>query len=227
MYENKPIRTWAEEDRPREKLASRGVQSLTDTELLTILIGHGTRRHSAMDIARLLIEQFGGIRGLARASLPELSSLPGIGMVKAVTLAAVFELLRRKQAAAPERKQIRSSADAFALFYPSLADLDREEMVILLLDRNNRVQHQFTAGKGGVNATLVDPRIVLREAVSRLSSGIIMGHNHPSGNIKPSQADIDLTKKIQEGARLMDLALLDHLILGNETYFSFADSGML
>jgi len=223
------ITEWAVEDRPRERLWQKGPSSLSDAELIAILIGSGTRNKSAVDLAHELL-------ALADNSLPELGKLSvsgikklkGIGEAKAVTIAAALELgRRRKMAEAADNPQIRSSADVFNIFSPLMDDLPHEEFWILFLNRANKVQGRMKISQGGVSGTVTDVRIVMKKAIESLASGLVICHNHPSGNNSPSDADIRITQKIKEAGALMDIQLLDHLIICGKNYYSFADNGAL
>lgn len=223
------ITEWAVEDRPRERLWQKGPSSLSDAELIAILIGSGTRNKSAVDLAHELL-------ALADNSLPELSKLSvagikklkGIGEAKAVTIAAALELgRRRKMAEAADNPQIRSSADVFNIFSPLMEDLSHEEFWILFLNRANKVLGRLKISQGGVSGTVTDVRIVMKKAIEMLASGLVICHNHPSGNNSPSDADIRITQKIKEAGALMDIQLLDHLIVCGKNYYSFADNGAL
>lgn len=223
------ITEWAVEDRPRERLWQKGPSSLSDAELIAILIGSGTRNKSAVDLAHELL-------ALADNSLPELGKLSvsgikklkGIGEAKAVTIAAALELgRRRKMAEAADNPQIRSSADVFNIFSPLMEDLPHEEFWILFLNRANKVQGRMKISQGGVSGTVTDVRIVMKKAIESLASGLVICHNHPSGNNSPSDADIRITQKIKEAGALMDIQLLDHLIICGKNYYSFADNGAL
>lgn len=223
------ITEWAVEDRPRERLWQKGPSSLSDAELIAILIGSGTRNKSAVDLAHELL-------ALADNSLPELSKLSvagikklkGIGEAKAVTIAAALELgRRRKMAEAADNPQIRSSADVFNIFSPLMEDLPHEEFWILFLNRANKVLGRLKISQGGVSGTVTDVRIVMKKAIEMLASGLVICHNHPSGNNSPSDADIRITQKIKEAGALMDIQLLDHLIVCGKNYYSFADNGAL
>lgn len=223
------ITEWAVEDRPRERLWQKGPSSLSDAELIAILIGSGTRNKSAVDLAHELL-------ALADNSLPELGKLSvsgikklkGIGEAKAVTIAAALELgRRRKMAEAADNPQIRSSADVFNIFSPLMEDLPHEEFWILFLNRANKVQGRMKISQGGVSGTVTDVRIVMKKAIESLASGLVICHNHPSGNNNPSDADIRITQKIKEAGALMDIQLLDHLIICGKNYYSFADNGAL
>lgn len=223
------IKSWSVEDRPREKLIDKGAQALTTAELLAILIGSGTKDLTALDVAKNLLHSVDDKIGrINKFSLLELKKIKGIGTAKAVTIAAALELSRRRKDEVRDKPvKITSSKDVYEYYYPYLADTDQEYFHTLLLSRSNMILKTVLVSKGGVSSTLVDPKIIFKEALSELASGIILCHNHPSGNNKPSQADIDLTKKIKEAAELLDISLLDHLIFANNSYFSFADEALL
>ncbi len=223
------ITDWAVEDRPRERLWNKGPASLSDAELLAILIGSGTRNNSALDLARELLALAGNSLGqLGRLSAGEIRKIKGMGEAKAVTIAAALELgRRRKMAEASENLQIRSSADVFSIISPLMEDLPHEEFWILFLNRANRVTGRMKISQGGVSGTVTDVRIVMKKAIETLASGLVICHNHPSGNTSPSDSDIRITQKIKEAGALMDIQLLDHLIVAGKDYYSFADNGAL
>ncbi len=224
-----PIKFLAEDDRPREKLLSIGRQNLSDAELLAIQIGFGTREETAIQLAQRVLNSYGNdLNLLAKASVAELKKFKGIGEAKAINIASAFELgRRRKEYESVEKPRIATSNDAFKLLNKKLSDLPHEEFWILLLNRANSVIKMELISKGGVSGTVVDARLILKPAIETLASGIILCHNHPSGQVKPSEQDISLTKKIKESARIMDINLLDHIIIGEQKYLSFADEGIL
>jgi DNA repair protein RadC len=223
------ITDWAVEDRPRGRLWNKGPSSLSDAELLAILIGSGTRNHSALDLARELLAMAGNSLGdLGRLSAGEIRRIKGVGEAKAVTIAAALELgRRRKMTETGENPQIRSSADVFNIMSPVMEDLPHEEFWILFLNRANRVTGRMKISQGGVSGTVTDVRIVMKKAIESLASGLVICHNHPSGNNSPSDSDIRITQKIREAGALMDIQLLDHLIIAGKDYYSFADNGAL
>jgi len=223
------ITDWAVEDRPRERLWNKGPASLSDAELLAILIRSGTRNNSALDLARELLAMAGNsLSQLGRLSAGEIKKIKGMGEAKAVTIAAALELgRRRKLAEAADNPQIRSSADVFSIFSPLMEDLSHEEFWILFLNRANRVTGRMKISQGGVSGTVTDVRIVMKKAIETLASGLIICHNHPSGNTSPSDSDIRFTLKIKEAGALMDIQLLDHIIVAGKDYYSFADNGAL
>lgn len=223
------IKAWAEEDRPREKLRLKGKHSLSDAELLAILLGSGSREETAVGLAkRLLNGAHNNLVELGKVSLAELMTYKGIGEAKAVTIAAAMELGRRRQLSQiRERPQVRSSRDAFQGIAPILVDLPHEEFWILLLNRANRIIGRERVSHGGVSGTVVDAKIVFRKAIEHTASSVILCHNHPSGNLQPSQADIELTNKLHQAGRTLDIIVLDHLVVADAGYYSFADEGLI
>ena len=229
-YENFiPINSWAEEDRPREKLILKGRKSLTTAELIAILIGTGTRKESAVDVAKKLLAQAeNNLNLLGRQTIKELCRINGIGEAKAISIMAALELGQRRQIAdVLERKQISSSADGFRFFQPIIGDLPHEEFWILLLNRHNKIIGHQRISQGGVAGTVADLKIIFKSALDILASSIIAAHNHPSGNLRPSQADKNLTTKMVEAGKIIDIQVLDHLIVTSGGYYSFADEGMI
>ncbi|MCB0651852.1 MAG: DNA repair protein RadC [Saprospiraceae bacterium] len=223
------IKSWAEEDRPREKLLLKGKQNLTDAELLAIVLGSGSRNETAVGLAqRMLGSAENNLEKLSRLTLKELMTFKGVGEAKAVTLAAVMELGRRRQLTdVKEKPQLRSSRDAYDTIGPVLIDLVHEEFWILLLNRANRIISKEQISKGGTAGTVVDAKIVFRIALEKQASSMILCHNHPSGNLRASQADLALTKKLVEAGKQLDIMVLDHLIVTQSGYLSFADEGMM
>jgi DNA repair protein RadC len=223
------ITDWALGDRPREKLLEKGTASLSDAELLAILINSGTKDKSAVDLGRELLGKVNNsLNSLGKLSIAEIKCLHGIGTARAVTIAAALELgRRRKLAEAPENPQIKCSKDVADIFQPILGDLPHEEFWILFLNRSNRVINRMRLSQGGVSGTVTDVRLVMKRAIEYLASGIIVCHNHPSGNLNPSESDTKITQKIREAGAIMDIQLLDHLIITDKEYYSFADNGCL
>lgn len=223
------ITDWAVEDRPREKLIRKGISSLSDTELLAILISSGTRKKSAVDLGRELLSMVNNnLNSLGKLSVSDLRKLHGIGPARAVTIAAALELgRRRKLAEMPDICQIKSSQDVAGIFQPLLSDLSHEEFWVLFLNRSNKVIDRMKISQGGISGTVTDIRIIMKKAVENLASGIIVCHNHPSGNLTPSESDTNITRKIRDAGNLMDIQLLDHLIISDRDYYSFADNGLL
>lgn len=223
------IKEWAEDDRPREKLLAKGTSSLSNAELLAIIIGSGTREESAVDLCkRLLNLAENNLQELGRFGVAELTKIKGIGQAKAIGIIATLELGRRRaMQEAMQRQNIQSSRDAFLLFQPLLSELPHEEFWCLYLNNSNRIIARECVGRGGITGTVNDVRIILRKAIELLSTGIILCHNHPSGNIKPSEADKNITSKIVAAASFIDVKIIDHIIIGNNSYLSFADEGFL
>ncbi len=228
-YKKLNIKDWAEEDRPREKLLKNGSRSLTDAELIAILIGSGNTEETAVELSKRILSTSGNnLNELGRKSIDYLQSFKGIGEAKAITIVAALELgKRRKEAEVFSKKTITVSNDAFQYFLPLLGDLNHEEFWVLLLDRGNKIQDSFRISQGGISGTVIDVRIILKPALEKQSSNIILCHNHPSGTLHPSQADRQITTKIKDAAKLMDISVLDHIIIGQNKYFSFADEGIL
>jgi len=224
-----PIRCLAEDERPREKMLIQGRAALSNAELLALLLGSGDRERNALDLARAVLQDHAQDLGaLARLSPPDLARYKGIGNAKAVRVAAALELGRRRLAAAPViRPQLRCSQDLHHQIRDVLADRHREEFWVLYCNRANRLLHRECISIGGVSGTVVDVKLVFKVALERLASSLALCHNHPSGNLRPSEADIKLTQKVIRGGKVMDIAVLDHLILADGGYFSFADEGMM
>jgi DNA repair protein RadC len=220
---------WAQEDRPREKMLSRGLSSLTDAELLAILIGSGTVGENAVTLAqRILASVEQNLHELGKRSAKELQRFKGVGQAKAVTIAAALELGRRRQLSdLRTRPRITSSRDAYQVIAAQLSDLHHEEFWLLLLNRANEVFARQCLSVGGSSGTVVDIKLVLKAALDARASSFIAIHNHPSGNLEPSRADIDLTEKLKQSGLILDLPLLDHLIVSERGYFSFADEGRI
>ncbi|HEV8512583.1 MAG TPA: DNA repair protein RadC [Cyclobacteriaceae bacterium] len=223
------IKSWSPEDRPREKLLSKGISSLSDAELIAILIGSGTAKLSAVDVAKKVLAYVeNNLDSLAKLTVKELMKAKGIGEAKAITIVAALELGRRRKDQSPDEKpKIDGSKTAFDLIKGDLMDLPHEEFWVILLNRANRMIRKKRVSEGGVSGTVADPKIIFKLAVDELASGIIVVHNHPSGNLKPSESDINLTKKIKEAGKVLEIAMLDHLIIAHDRYFSFADEGLI
>jgi DNA repair protein RadC len=229
VRKNLPINQWSEDDKPREKLLLKGNTALSDAELLAILIGSGSRDESAVDLSkRILAAQQNNLNQLARLSISDLKKFKGIGEAKAITIMAALELGRRRRLEeALEIPKVTDSRTVYELLQPILGDLNHEEFWIVYLSQSNRVIGKWLASKGGITSTLVDVRLVLRKALELSATGIILSHNHPSGKREPSQSDKDLTRKMMDAAKVMDIQVLDHLIVTDHSYFSFADEGIL
>lgn len=223
------ILSWAEEDRPREKLQLKGKAVLSDAELIAILIGSGSQTLSAVDLAKHILSYVNNdLNALAKLSVKDLIKFKGIGEAKAVSIVSALELgRRRKDALAQSRPQIRSSLDAYRLMVPDLMDQPTEQFWIIILNRSNKVISKRAISLGGVSGTIVDPKVIFKIALEDLASGVILVHNHPSGNLKASQADIKLTEKIKKAGQLLEIPVLDHVIFTDDGYLSFADENIL
>ncbi|BDD10749.1 DNA repair protein RadC [Fulvitalea axinellae] len=223
------IKQWAEEDRPREKLAMKGRAALTNAELLAILIGSGTKSQSAVDLAKhLLNTASNNLSELARQSVDDMCSVKGIGPAKAISITAALELGRRRKEADPVRRlKIACSQDAFECLRPDLMDLAHEEFWVLLLNRANGVLRKRKVSEGGISGTVADPKRIFKMALNIQASAVILAHNHPSGQLKASDADIRLTKKVKQAGEFLEIPVLDHIIYTDNGYLSFADKGLL
>lgn len=226
---NLSIKAWAEEDRPREKLLTKGKQSLSDAELVAILLGSGSRDETAVGLAQRILKSVDNdLNDLGKRSIGELMKFKGMGEAKSISVVAAMELGRRRQLTdIRERPQIRSSRDAYHAIAAQLMDLPHEEFWILLLNRANKVMAREQISLGGVAGTVVDAKVVFRKAIEGMASSIILVHNHPSGNLQPSQQDIDLTKKLKKAGETLDITVFDHLIITDSGYFSFADENLI
>lgn len=223
------IKSWSEEDRPREKFLLKGRAALSDAELIAILIGSGNTDESAVGLSkRILATVENNLNHLGKLTINHLKEFKGIGEAKAITIAAAMELGRRRREEEPvKRNKITSSHDAFKLMHPILGELPHEEFWILYLNNSNKVIEKVQSSKGGITGTLVDVRLVLKKALEVGATGIILAHNHPSGTLKPSEPDKALTRKLKTGAQSLDIKVLDHLIITGNAYLSFADENIL
>lgn len=223
------IRHWAEDDRPREKFLLKGRHSLSDAELLALLIGSGNKRDSALDLAKaILAKGRNNLVELSRMGVGDLFQVRGIGKAKAVTILAALELGRRRnEAEVIIREKITSSKDAYEILKSTIGDPPYEEFWIIILNRANRVIRKCSISEGGIAGTLVDPKKIFKTALDHHASSIILGHNHPSGHVEPSEADLKLTRKIKEAGNMLDVSVIDHLIIGENKFYSFADEGIL
>lgn len=223
------IKSWNEDDRPREKLVLKGKSALSDAELIAILIGSGNPNESAVSLSqRILASVENNINELARVSLQDLMQFKGIGEAKAISITAALELGRRRRAEeALKKKKITSSASVFELMQPIIGELAHEEFWIVYVNNSNRVLQTLQLSKGGITGTIVDIRLAFKNAIQVGAVAVILVHNHPSGTLQPSQADISLTKKIQTAGESLDIKVLDHLIITEKAYFSFADENIL
>lgn len=223
------IKNWSEDDRPREKLLNKGKATLSDAELVAILIGSGSRSESAVDLGkRILASAHNNLNALGKLSIKQLMEFKGIGEAKAITIVAALELGRRRRGeeALPQNK-IESSHSVFELMQPIIGELPHEEFWIVYLNNSNKVLHKNQLSKGGITGTLVDVRLVMKTAIEVGATGLILSHNHPSGTLKPSEADKQITQKLKVASESMDIKVLDHLIITEKAYFSFADEGLL
>lgn len=223
------IKLWAEADRPREKLLLNGRRHLTDAELIAILIGSGNKNETAVDLSRRILAFYDNdLDALGKVSVKDLSKFYGIGEAKAISIVAALEIgRRRKETARTEVVKIATSAEAFEVLRPVFADLDHEEFWILMLNQANYVIGKQPVSKGGTAGTVADPKIIFKTALENNATYVILAHNHPSGNLKPSQQDVNITKKLVEAGRVLDLHVLDHLIITNKLFYSFGDEGLI
>lgn len=227
--QNYSIKQWAKDDRPREKLLLKGPQSLSDSELLAILIANGTKNKSALDLAKeVLALGKNHLPDLGKLSVKEFMQVKGIGEAKAITIVATLEIGRRRQAMASREKTVVTSSSDVAIYLQTLLKDHRHEVfAVLFLNRANKINHFQIISEGGITGTVADPRIILKRALEEDAVSLILCHNHPSGSLKPSRADEELTQKIKEAAKYFDIKVLDHLIVSDDGYYSFADEGLL
>ena len=224
-----PIKSWALDDRPREKLLTKGAAALSDSELLAILINNGNKEKSAVELAKDIL-RIGNhnLNELGKLTLKEFQKVKGIGEAKAITIVAALELGRRRHAGTYlEKPIIRSSTDLAQYLRISIKDYNYEVFGVVFLNKANKINHFEIISRGGITGTVADPRIILRKALEEDATSIVLCHNHPSGNLKPSRADEDLTHKIKEAAKYFDIVVMDHIIVSEEGYYSFADEGIL
>ena len=223
------IKSWAEEDRPREKLLQKGKHSLSDAELLAILIGSGNAEETAVELARkILAHSNHSLYTLGKMNASELMKFKGIGEAKAITIVAALELARRrKETPEAELEKISSSTDVASLFQNRLGDLNHEEFWVVYLNRSNKILNKQQLSSGGMSGTVVDPRMIFKSALDYKAQAIILCHNHPSGTAKPSEADIRLTKNMVEAGKVLEISVLDHIIITQQGFFSFVDEGMM
>ena len=227
--QNYSIKSWAKDDRPREKLLMSGVENLSNSELIAILIHNGTRQKSAVDVAKEIL-RLGkdNLVELGKLTVKDLMKVKGIGEAKAIAITAAMELGRRRQAAMPlEKSRITSSKEIPLFLQTKLKDYQREVFAVLFLNRANKINHFEIVSEGGMTGTVADPRVILKKALEQNAVSLILCHNHPSGSLQPSRADEALTKKIKEAASYLDIAVLDHVIVSEDGYFSFADEGLM
>lgn len=219
------IKDWSTEDRPREKLIANGKQSLSNTELIAILIGSGSKTFSAVELSQRILHKFdNNLDQLSKSTITDLTEIKGIGEAKAVSIIAAIELgLRRQSANTSVRLRIQSSQDVFDLMYTRLIDLPYEEFWVIYLNRSNKIIEKIKLSQGGISETIVDIRLILKNAIQHLASSIVLVHNHPSGQIEPSSQDLKLTKKLKDAALLFNIQILDHLIIADNQFYSLAD----
>ena len=223
------IKNWAEDDRPREKLLLKGKNALSDAELLAILLGSGNINETAVDLAKKVLGDVKeNLIELSKLGVRELERYKGIGKAKAVIIIAAMELGRRRnEAVVIAKEKITNSKDAFEIFRSTMGDHPYEEFWIILLNKANKVIQKCSISEGGISGTVVDPKKIFKIVLDHHASSIILGHNHPSGNVQPSEADHKITHKLKDAGMMLDVAVLDHLIIGDDKYFSFADEGVL
>ena len=223
------IKTWAADDRPREKLLSKGREALSDSELLAILISTGTKNKSAVDLAKeVLALGKNSLDSLGKLSIAELMSVSGIGEAKAITLTAALELGRRRQAIRPIQKvHIQTSTELVNFLKTSLKDYSQEVFAVVFLNKSNKINHFEILSRGGITSTVVDPRLIFKKALDVGATSIVLCHNHPSGSLRPSRADEELTTKLKEAGKYLEIKVLDHLIVSDEGFYSFADEGLI
>jgi DNA repair protein RadC len=222
------IKNWALEDRPREKYVNKGMNSLTDAELFAILLGSGYKDKTALDLSKEILRSVSNnLDDFARLTMKDLMKFKGVGEVKAITLQVAFEIARRRKLAESSIDYIKTSHDVFDLLGPRLSDLCIEEFHIILMNRKNKILSIHKISEGGTTGTVVDAKIIFKKAIDNLASSMILVHNHPSGNKLPSNADMQITKKIKVFGELVDITILDHIIIANDNYFSFADENIL
>jgi DNA repair protein RadC len=223
------IKQWASDDRPREKLQEKGLQSLSDAELLAIIIGSGTRETSAVELARYILTQSeNNLALLGKKSISDLIKIKGIGEAKAISIIAALELgRRRRNSETAKEEQITSSSDAFEFIRPLLVDIAHEEFWVLYLNRANKIIERYKLSQGGISGTVTDIRLILKRGLELLASSIVICHNHPSGNLQPSDQDKQITEKLKIAALQMEIKLIDHIIVADNSYYSFCDEGLI
>jgi len=227
-YYHTKIKEWPKEERPREKLLSRGAQTLSDAELLALFIGSGTGGITAVDVAKRLLVEYQSLSGLASIGAAELGRMKGIGPARGARILAAFELGRRMEGRPTEEKpRIQTPSDVARIFAPQLRDLKRETFRVLLLDSGNRILRDVIVTEGTLNASLVHAREVFKPAIDHLAAGVILLHNHPSGEAKPSNEDREITKQLVHSGRIMGIPVMDHVIIAGNAYYSFAESNLI
>ena len=223
------IKFLAEDDRPREKFLLKGKSALSDSELLAIILGSGNNEDSAVEVARKILASVDyNWQKLSKLSIKDLMKFKGIGEAKAISVAAALEIGRRKAAQEiPEKEKVTSVNDLYKIFSQYLSDLQTEEFWAIFLNQKNHVIYKTQISKGGISGTLVDVRVIFRIAIEHFATSVVVAHNHPTGNLTPSQPDISITRRIKEAGDLLDIKLLDHLIIGENSFFSFSEQGLL
>ena len=223
------IKFLAEDDRPREKFLLKGKTSLSDSELLAIILGSGNNEDSAVELARKILASVGNNwQNLSKLSIKDLMKFKGIGEAKAISVAATLEIGRRKASQeTPEKTSISSAKDSYNIFSQHLSDLRTEEFWAIFLNQKNQIVYKTQISKGGISGTLVDVRVLFRIALEHFATSIIVAHNHPSGSLKPSLEDVQITKSIKNAGEILNVTLLDHLIIGDNSFLSFAEEGLL
>ena len=222
-----PINNWSEDDRPREKLMLKGKIALSDAELIAILIGSGSRNESAVALSKRILSSVDSLNGLGKMSVSQLTNFKGIGEAKAITIIAALELGRRRRAEdAVDLVKVTSSKKVFEMMQPIIGELTHEEFWVLFLNNSNKIISKSQLSKGGITGTIVDARLVFKLALENGATGLILCHNHPSGNLQPSDADKEITKKLKLAGESLDVKVLDHLIITESKYYSFVDEGI-
>ena len=223
------IKFLSEDDRPREKFLLKGKSALSDSELLAIILGSGNTQESAVELSRRILKSVdNNWQKLSLLSIKDLMKFKGIGEAKAISVAAALEIGRRKASQEiPEKISIKSSAEAFAVFFPHLSDLRTEEFWVIFLNQKNQIIYKSQISKGGITGTILDVRVLFKMALEHYATSIIVAHNHPTGNLKPSDADLKITRNIKNAGEILDIKLTDHLIIGENAFFSFQDEGLL
>ena len=229
---NKPstsIKNWAADDRPREKMVNKGAAALSNSELIAILINNGSKDKTAVDLAKEVLKLGSdNLNELGKLTLKDFQLIKGIGAAKAITIAAALELGRRRQAAATlEKPVVKTTKDIAQYLKALLKDFSYEVFAVLFLNRANKINHFEIISRGGITGTVADPRVILKKALEEDATSLVLSHNHPSGSLKPSRADEELTQKIKEAAKYFDIKIIDHIIVSEEGYYSFADEGIL
>lgn len=229
FMENKSIKEWSAKDRPREKLMEHGPRILSDAELIAIIIGSGNKELSAVELARLILSRAeNNLSELGKLSIPELQKFNGVGEAKAISISAAMEISRRRALCEPISKpKITSSKEAFQIFSPLLCDLQHEEFWVAYLNQSNVLIDRSLISQGGISGTVADIRLIMGKSLELKASALVLGHNHPSGNTTPSNEDRKITKKTKEAAAFFDIRVIDHIIVANNLYYSFADEGAL